>query len=92
MVVLVAVGDVVDAVVAAVEGVWVVWEVEVVVAPPNVCLESMRRKTDGGGRRKREKCLQYLCYSLAKGISGDLLDNGVACPRWGFNGKGGEMG
>lgn len=44
----VAVGDVVGAVVAAVEGVWVAWEAEVAAAPPNVCLESMWRKRDGG--------------------------------------------
>jgi hypothetical protein len=56
----VAVGDVVGAVVAAavvaaVEAVWVAWEAEVVAAAPaTVCLESMRRKTVGGGRRKRK--------------------------------------
>jgi len=48
VVVAVPVGDVVGAVVAAVEGVWVAWEAEVAAAPPNVCLESMWRKRDGG--------------------------------------------
>lgn len=36
------------------------WEADVVAAPPNVCLESMRRKTDGGRRRKRKKKLTTL--------------------------------
>lgn len=63
------------------------WEAEVVVAPPNVCLESMRRKTDGGRRKKRIKCLQHLRHSPTKGISGNLLDYGVACPRWGLMAK-----
>jgi len=59
-----------------------------VAAAPNVCLESMRRKTDGGGRRKIKKiCLQHLCYTHAKGIGGNLLDNGVACPGWGLMAK-----
>jgi hypothetical protein len=58
-----------------------------VAAPPNVCLEFMRHKTDGGRGRKKKKCLQDLCYSLAKGISGNLLDYGIACPRWGLMAK-----
>jgi hypothetical protein len=60
----VAVGDVVGAVVAAVERVWVAWEAEVVVAPPKVCLESMRRKTDGGRRRKEEKNAYKICVTV----------------------------
>lgn len=61
----VAVGDVVAAVVAAVEGVWVAWVVEVVAAPPKVCLESMQRKTDGGRRRKGKRKNAYkICVTV----------------------------
>jgi hypothetical protein len=73
----VVVGDVAAVDAAAVVRVGEVWAVVVVAAPPKVCLESTRRKKR---TRRRNARLQYLCYSLAKGISGDLLDYGVACP------------
>jgi hypothetical protein len=58
----VAVGDVVGAVVAAaaVEG---VWEAEVVPAPPNVCLESMRCK-DRRRTKEEEKNAYNTCVNV----------------------------